>query len=76
MLLHKCWLIGPGPGLDDIKEVACMDEDVGFLLPLQRGLFNVRSGNVRFAGSSTQLPVFVVPDNIGYRFPNTNVRAV
>jgi hypothetical protein len=33
MLLHKCWLKGPGfPGLDDIEEVACMDEHVGFLL--------------------------------------------
>ena len=24
--------IGPGLGLDGIEEVACMDEDVGFLL--------------------------------------------
>ncbi len=32
MLLHKCWLTGPGLGFDDIEEVACMDEDVGFLV--------------------------------------------
>ena len=32
MLLHKCWLIGPGLGFDDIEEVACMDEHVGFLV--------------------------------------------
>ncbi len=31
MLLHKCRLIGPGPGLDHIEEVARMDEDLGFL---------------------------------------------
>ena len=24
--------IGPGLGFDDIEEVACMDEDIGFLL--------------------------------------------
>jgi len=31
MLLHKCWLNGPGFGFDEIEEVAGMDEHVGFL---------------------------------------------
>jgi len=31
MLLYLYWFVGPGPGFDDIEEVACMDEDVGFL---------------------------------------------
>jgi hypothetical protein len=32
MLLHKCWLIGPGLGFYNIKEVTCVDENVGFLV--------------------------------------------
>jgi hypothetical protein len=32
MLLHKCWLTGPGPGLYDVKEVGYVDEDIGFLV--------------------------------------------
>jgi len=57
MLMHKCWFVAPGPKLDDIEEVACMDEHVRFFSVMSvpqipRGLPGIFSGRrMRYAST-------------------------
>jgi hypothetical protein len=54
MVLHTCWLIGPGLGLDDIEEVACMNEESGFCWMISSDSFRKLVIDLLFPGGSSR----------------------